>query len=94
MKPSMSPKVIENPNEFNLTDEYLSDFMVVYREHIRKTTLQKNNYTNFTNSLLENHDIHQAANCDDYCDSHRQIFDDYKQYHGYVTLVVSVLKFN
>lgn len=87
----MSPKVIDNANEFNLTDEYLSDFMVIYREHMKKTTLQKSNYTNFTNSLLDDQNPPQAVNCDDYCDSHmRQIFDEYKQYHGYVTLVVSI----
>lgn len=91
MKPSMSPKVVDNAKEFNLTDENLNDFLATYREHMKKTALQKNNYTNFTNSWLDDQSPSQAVNCADYCNSHmRDVFDEYKQYHGYVALVVSI----
>lgn len=94
MKPSAPPqKVIDNPTEYNLTDEYLIDFMDKYREHMMKASSQNKTFTNMTNGTLDDvdHHAHQAINCIEYCDSQmRHFFDEYKQYHGYVTLIVSI----
>lgn len=82
-------KVMDNPNEFNLTEEYLNDFLVKTREHLR-AGLQNKTFTNVSNIMPEDQPTHPVVNCSEYCDSHmRQIFEEYKDYHGYVALVVS-----
>ena len=90
MKSSLNlQKVMENPNEFNLTEEYLNDFLVKSKEHMMKAN-QNKSYTNMTNIIMEDPTSHPAVNCVDFCDSHmRQIFEEYKDYHGYVALIVS-----
>lgn len=56
-----------------------------------KAGLQNKTYMNATNIMLEDQTTHPAVNCVEYCDSHmRQIFEEYKDYHGYVALVVSI----
>lgn len=86
-------KVIDNPNDYNLTEEYVNDFLVKSKEYILRANLQNRSSTNTTNILLEDQITNPAVNCVEYCDSHmRQIFEDYRVYHGYVALVVSIFK--
>lgn len=89
MKPSVAPsKVVENPQEYNLTDNDLSAFFEIYREY-NKLNINKTS-NNITNSTSFD-DAHQAVNCSEYCNSQmRHLFDDYRHYHGYVTLIVSI----
>lgn len=100
MKPSVKPsKVIENAKEFNLTDEYLTDFMDIWRQTILIANAENRSYTNITNGTLEDANPQQAVSCDDYCKNEmRHFFDEYRNYHGYVSLVVStrnlITKFN
>lgn len=73
-------------NQTDITAENIADFFKRNNELINKT-VQTNN---LSNNLSEAESTQQAVSCLDYCDSHmRDIFDDYRGYHGYVTLVVS-----
>lgn len=74
---------LPNGEKFNLTDEHLKDFVEMSRDFLaRKHNIQNKTSTNTTNATL--------GVCFEYCDSNmRQIFIDYKQIHGYVTLFVS-----
>lgn len=93
MKPSVSPqKVVDNPSEFNITDEYLNDFMLRMKDHLLKTNYQNKSVENYT--IYASEKPHQVKDdCDDYpnCLSDmRSFFEGYKNYHGYVTLVICV----
>lgn len=98
MKPSAKPlpqKFIENAKELNITDEYLSDFMEIWKKNYMPVNAENKSYTNITNSTFEVNP-HQAVSCDDlrYCDSEmRHFFEEYKHYHGYVSLIVSTFCF-
>lgn len=91
MKPSVKPpplRVVENANDYNLTDEYLVDF--IDRMKFMLGNSENKSHPNITNSTMEEPNPHQAVNCDDYCDNQmRHFFDEYRHYHGYVSLVVS-----
>lgn len=90
MKPSaVPPRIVDDPNQWNLTQEYLTDFVAMLGKY--KADNEKNkSYTNITNGTFEERNPQQAANCEEYCNSEmRHFFDEYKQYHGYVALVVS-----
>lgn len=93
MKTSPNPQgVIDNPNDFNLTAENISEFLKYMKE---KMILNEQNktYTNITNGTLDEPNPHQVPNCHEYCDSQmRSFFEGYKHYHGYVTLVVSIIR--
>lgn len=91
MKATPSPqKVIDNPKDFNLTEEYLNDFMDKYREHMKNKNFSNKSFVQNFNGTLNDSTHHQAVNCSEYCDSNmRHVFEDYKEYHGYVTLAVS-----
>lgn len=92
-KPTMDhQKVIDIPGELNLTEEYFNDFLIKSKEHMMKVSLQNKTYINTSGIILDDQTPHPAVNCSEYCsDSHmRQIFDEYKNYHGYVALVVSI----
>lgn len=94
MKTSSKPhKIVDNAKEFNLTEEHLADFVNQLdqwmSENGHNKTYTSSNVTNGTHDELNQH---QIVNCDDFCDSQmRHCFDVYKNYHGYVTLVVSTL---
>lgn len=78
-------------NELNLTAESIQDFIERSRLHSMLRS-NKSHISNITNDTSDELSTYQAVNCSDYCEgSMRHIFDDYKQYHGYVTLVVSII---
>lgn len=91
MKTSPNPqRVIDNPSDFNLTQEHLNDFVKYMWE--KNFMLHNKSYTtpNITNVTQDEPTSHQAGNCHEYCHSQmRRFFDEYRHYHGYVTLVVS-----
>lgn len=85
MKTSISP-IVNNPKDYNLTEEYLADFMERTKDLMRNRSMPMN----ITKGLSGNESTNRTDICLDYCDSQmRDIFDDYRGYHGYVTLVVS-----
>lgn len=98
MKPSAAPpEVVDDPNLNNLTKEYrLHDFVVALREHLEKSNFQNKSFSNITNTTMDDdhQQPYQPVKCVEYCDSNmRHFFEDYKQYHGYVTLIVSIVQF-
>jgi hypothetical protein len=95
MKPSVKPfaqRVIENPNQYNLTDEYIQDFIELMKSKNYLTNLENKTYTNVTNATIEDASVHQSVECNTYCDNQMlHLFGGYKYYHGYVSLAVSIL---
>lgn len=95
MKESTKPhKIVDNAKEFNLTEEHLTDFVNQLDQWLLENGPNKTfTSTNTTNVTRDEANQHQIVSCDDFCDSQmRHCFDVYKQYHGYVTLVVSLLR--
>lgn len=87
MKPSLSP--ISFIGNSSLTEQNIQDFLELTVQHMRNTTTQnKTNVLNDTSDLPGPH----SNDCIGYCDSSqlRHIFKEYKHYHGYVSLVVSI----
>jgi len=85
-------------NLANLTKEDFDDFLIKNKDLTAKQSANLSavkfveNSINITannnNSILQN--VSDVVNCTSYCDGEmRHIFEDYKGYHGYVTLVVS-----
>lgn len=74
--------------DMNITEEHWKLFI----EKLKKYSTADNNKTfieNVTN--LTTVMPTPVSSCDDYCDSHmRHIFESYRHYHGYITLVVSI----
>lgn len=88
MKTTAAPHEFENITGLNLTQEQLDVFMEHLNKHLTKTNLHNKT---FANETFDDSNSHQAVNCDEYCDSDmRHFFEEYKHYHGYVTLVVSI----
>jgi hypothetical protein len=90
MKPSSNPPMgIENPHDYNLTAEYLNDFLEKSLGLLANRTQYNKSLTTVADDETTN-SINRQQDCIGYCDSDmRQIFNEYRHFHGYVTLVVS-----
>lgn len=87
MKPSLSP--LNFIGDSNLTEQNIHDFLEASVKHMRNATAQNRTYVSNDTTDLANL---QPSDCIGYCDSSqlRHIFEEYKHYHGFVSLVVSV----
>lgn len=88
MRPSLSPlNFINDSNKLNLTAHELKDFLEASVKHaVRNATAQNKTLAKLSNDTLD------LSDCIGYCDSSqlRHVFEEYKHYHGYVSLVVSM----
>lgn len=87
MKASSQPPM--NALDFNLTAEHLSDFLEKSLDLLANRTHYNKSLTNPLDDDSTNNSTRQQ-DCHGYCDSEmRQIFTEYRKFHGYITLVVS-----
>jgi hypothetical protein len=94
MKTSAKPwaqGVIDNPNQYNLTDEMFSDFFELMRKkNMLAGNVENKTYSNITNGTFDDPNLQHSENCESYCQNEmRHFFEEYRNYHGYVSLVVS-----
>lgn len=91
MKPSLSP--LNFIGDSNLTAQNIQDFLEASVKHMRNATAQNRTYVSNDTADPTNP---QPSDCMGYCDSSqlRHIFEEYKHYHGFVSLVVSIKAFS
>lgn len=72
-----------NASEFNITEDYMNDFL----DKLKQMTKVLNHNSENNNLMISNY---TASECTNYCNGAvRDFVDEYKSLHGYISLVVS-----